>query len=78
LKNVPKFAKCTEEHEYCATMTARWIAMEDMPLDTVENEHFCEVIVAHDADAKKLYCRKVHKKICYFEENIHAAILVSH
>jgi hypothetical protein len=35
-------------------MTARWIAMEDMPLDAVENKHFCDMIMAHDADAKTL------------------------
>jgi hypothetical protein len=29
--------------------------MEDLPLDTVENTHFCDMIIAHDADAKKLF-----------------------
>mgnify|MGYP006914623450 CR=1 FL=1 len=48
--------------------------MEDLPLDTVENKHFCDIIIVHDADAKKLYCWKVHEKIRYFEENMHAAI----
>jgi hypothetical protein len=74
LQKGPKFVKRSEKDEYCATMTARWIAMEDMPLDTVENKHFRDMIASHDADAKPLHCRKVHEKIRYFENNIHAAI----
>jgi hypothetical protein len=76
-QKVPKFVKRSEKDEYCATMTARWIAMEDMPLDTVENERFREMIAAHDADAKPIHNRKVHEKIRYFETNIHAAITKS-
>jgi hypothetical protein len=54
-QNVPKFVKCPEMDNYCATiMTVRWIAMEGMPLDTVENKHFHDMILAHGADAKKL------------------------
>jgi hypothetical protein len=44
-QNVPKFIKGTDKDEQCATMTARWIAMEDLPLDTVENKHFCGMII---------------------------------
>jgi hypothetical protein len=36
--------------------------------------HFWDMIVVHDAEAKKLYCWKIYDKIGYFEENIHAAI----
>jgi hypothetical protein len=73
-QKVPKFVKRSEKDEFCATMTARWIAMEDMPLDTVENKRFREMIAAHDADAKPMHSRNVHEKIRYFENNIHAAI----
>ena len=66
-QNVPKFMKGTDKDKYCATM-------EDPPQDTVENKHFCGMIILHDRDAKKLYHHKVHKKIHYFEENMHAAI----
>jgi uncharacterized protein (DUF305 family) len=58
-------------------MTARWIAMADMPLDTVEDQHFCDMIVAHDPVAKNMHCQKVHAKIRYFEQNIRDAITKS-
>jgi hypothetical protein len=48
--------------------------MDDMPLDTVEKQQFCGMIIAHDPDAKKLYHQKVHEKIRYFKKNMHAAI----
>jgi hypothetical protein len=73
-KNVPKFVKHTDKDEYCVTMTARWIATEDMPLNTVENTNFQDMLVVHDADAKKTSCWKVHEKIRYFEKNMHTAI----
>jgi hypothetical protein len=48
--------------------------MDDMPLDTVENQQCCDMIIVHDPDAKKIYHWMVHEKICYFKANIHAAI----
>jgi hypothetical protein len=45
-----------------------------MLLDTVEDKHFYNMMIVHDADAKKLCCQKVHQKILYFETNSHADI----
>jgi hypothetical protein len=41
----PKFIRRSDKDKYCTTMTARWIAMGDMPLDTVENQQFCDMII---------------------------------